>query len=403
MAGPTSRGALDGIRVLDFGRYVAGPYCAMLLADFGADVIRVERPGGGEDRAITPVTPEGEGSVFLQGNRNKRSLALDPRGELGRAALRRLVETADVVVVNVPESVLPKMGLDYASLSAIRPDIILTNTSSFGPVGPWADRPGFDSVAQAMCGSAFLTGTGEVPYRTPISWVDSATALYAAFGTMVALFERSRTGRGQQVTGSLLASALAFSATYLVEEAATGPNRTATANRSVINGPTDTFRTADGWIVTQCVGPAIFKRWANLMGEPEWLDDPRFATDQLRGDNGAVLSERMARWCAARTTAEALDTMAAASIPAGPVLSPREALAHPQVQASGMLVPTPVHGLANPLALLAPGVALGGTPSSIRSGPPRPGQHSRAVLAEAGLGEAEIAALFEAGLVTEPA
>lgn len=135
---------LDGIRVLDFGRYVAGPYCAMLLADFGADVIRVERPGGGGDRAITPVTAAGSemigGAVFLQGNRNKRSLALNPRGEEGRAVLARLVRATDVVVVNLPDSALARMGLDYASLSAIRPEVILVNTSSFGPVGPWADR-----------------------------------------------------------------------------------------------------------------------------------------------------------------------------------------------------------------------------------------------------------------------
>lgn len=395
-------GALDGIRVLDFGRYVAGPYCAMLLADFGADVIRVERPGGGEDRAITPVTDEGEGAVFLQGNRNKRSLTLDPRGEQGRAALARLVATADVVVVNVPESVLPKMGLDYASLSAIKPDIILTNTSSFGPEGPWADRPGFDSVAQAMCGSAFLSGPGDVPYRTPITWADSSTALYAAFGTMVALFDRARTGRGQQVTGSLMASALAFSATYLIEQAVRAPDRTAIGNRSFVNGPTDTFRTKDGWIVTQCVGPAIFKRWTQLTGEPQWLDDPRFATDELRGENGAVLSDRMARWCIERTNEEALDQLAACSIPAGPVLSPQQALDHPQVAAMKMLVPTAVAGAPVPVPLVAAGVALSATPSQIRTAPPRAGEHSREVLMEIGFSADEVDALVAAGQVSEP-
>src|SRR5262245_61881321 len=144
--------SLSGIRVLDFGRYVAGPYCAALLADFGADVIRVERPGGGEDRYIVPVTEEGEGSLFLQINRNKRSIELELDSEAGRRILQRLVATADIIVVNVPDSALPKMGLDYVSLSAIRADIILANISSFGQTGPWADRSGFDSVGQAMCG-----------------------------------------------------------------------------------------------------------------------------------------------------------------------------------------------------------------------------------------------------------
>ena len=401
--GRLTMGALDGVRVLDFGRYVAGPYCAMLLADFGADVIRVERPGGGEDRDITPVTDDGAGAVFLQGNRNKRSLALDPRGEQGRAVLARLVAAADVVVVNVPDSALAKMGLDYASLSRIKPDIILTNTSSFGPVGPWADRPGFDSVGQAMCGSAYLSGPGDVPYRTPITWVDNATAVYAAFGTMVALFEKMRSGRGQQVTGSLLASGLAFSATYLIEQAARGPDRTAIGNRSFVNGPTDTFRTTDGWVVTQCVGPAIFKRWAGLMGEPAWLADPRFATDELRGDNGAVLSERMARWCAERSTEAALGLLAGASIPAGPVLSPAQALTHPQVAAMGMLTPMTLAGAADPVTLLGPAVTLSGTPGAIRTTPPGAGEHSRQVLAEIGLGPAEIDELIAAVLVSEPA
>ncbi len=393
--------ALEGIRVLDFGRYVAGPYCAMLLADFGADVIRVERPDGGEDRAIAPVTDAGEGAVFLQGNRNKRSLALDPRGEAGQAVLRRLVATADVVVVNVPDSALAKMGLDYVSLAAIKPDIILVNTSSFGSEGPWADRPGFDSVAQAMCGSAFLSGPGDVPYRTPIAWADNATAVYAAFGTMVALFERSRTGRGQQVTGSLLASALAFSATYLIEQAVREPDRQAIGNRSCIGGPTDTFRVLDGWVVMQIVGQTIFMRWAKLMDEPEWLEDPRFATDELRGDNGAILSERMARWCAERTSSEVLDALAAANIPAGPVLSPRQALAHPQVQATGMFVPTQVPGNEAPVPLISPGVALSATPGTIRTAPPRAGEHSREILAEIGFGDGEVDALIAGGLVSE--
>ena len=392
--------ALDGIRVLDFGRYVAGPYCAMLLADFGADVIRVERPGGGEDRAITPVTAAGEGAVFLQGNRNKRSLALDPRGAEGQAVQRRLIETADVVVVNVPDHALAKLGLDYASLAAIRPEVILVNTSSFGPVGPWADRPGFDSVGQAMCGSAWLTGAGDVPWRTPVTWVDHAAAVHAAFGVMVALFERSRSGRGQQVGGSLLASALAFGSAYLIEEAARGLDRTAIGNRSFVNGPTDSFRTADGWIVTQIVGAAIFRRWAELMGEPGWLHDPRFATDALRGDNGAVLSERMARWCAVRSSAVALDELAAASIPAGPVLSPRAALAHPQVAAMDLLVSTAVAAGDVSVPLVAPAITLSATPGAIRTAPPRAGEHSREILAGLGMAACEIDALIANGIVS---
>lgn len=386
--------SLQGIRVLDFGRYVAGPYCATLLADFGADVIRVERPGGGEDRYIVPITEEGEGALFLQINRNKRSIELDPGSEAGRKIMQRLIATTDVVVVNVPDDALRKMGLDYDTLTAIRPDIILANISSFGPIGPWAGRSGFDSVGQAMCGSAYLSGPGDTPYRSPITWVDHAAALYAAFGIMTALFERAKTGRGQQVSANLLASALAFSSTYLVEQAVIQKDRVAIGNRSFVNGPTDTFRTRDGFIVTQVVGPVIFKRWTRLIGEPQWLDDPRFATDDLRGQNGAVLSARMQAWCEQRTSSDALDLLAGANIPAGPVLSPREALLHPQVHAMNLFVPTKVAGSDHEIPLMQVPVSLSATPSSIRNAPPRVGEHSKEILQELGFSEAEAAALL---------
>ncbi|MDG2003533.1 MAG: CoA transferase [Novosphingobium sp.] len=391
--------ALEGIRVLDFGRYVAGPYCATLLADFGADVIRIERPGGGEDRKIAPVSDDGEGdgAMYLQINRNKRSLTLNPRSDGGREVMRRLVATADVVVVNVPEHALEKMGLDYVTLAAIKSDIVLVNVSSFGATGPWADRPGFDSVGQAMCGSAYLSGPGDVPYRTPISWVDHATAVYAAYGVMLALFERMRTGEGQQVSGSLLGSALAFSSTYLIEQAALGIDRTPIGNRSYINGPTDTFRTSDGWIVTQIVGDTIFKRWVALIGEPHWLDDPHFASDILRGENGAVLSERMAAWCEGRTSQEAIDALAVANIPAGPVLSPGQALEHPQIEAMDLFRPTAVPGMAQPVPLMMPPVGLSASPGDIRSPPPSPGEHSAEILAELGFAKGEVDTLRAAG------
>jgi crotonobetainyl-CoA:carnitine CoA-transferase CaiB-like acyl-CoA transferase len=387
--------ALEGVRVLDFGRYVAGPYCATLLADFGADVIRVERPGGGEDRHLVPVTDDGEGALFLQINRNKRSLALDPASDAGRQVMRRLIATADVVVVNVPDSALAKMGLDYDTLRAIRADIILANISSFGPSGPWADRPGFDSVGQAMCGSAYLSGPGDVPYRSPITWVDHATALYAAFGVMAALMQRAKTGRGQQVSASLLGSALAFSSTYLIEQAATERDRVAIGNRSFVNGPTDTFKTQDGWIVTQVVGPAIFRRWVALMGEPHWLDDPRFATDELRGQHGAVLSERMQAWCAERSSANALDTLAQANIPAGPVLSPRAVLEHAQVRAMQLFVPTQVPGAMREIPLMRAPLTLSAEPPGELKPPPRAGQHTAEILAELGFSAEEAAALVE--------
>lgn len=386
------RGTLEGIRVLDFGRYVAGPYCAAILADFGADVIRIERRGGSEDRTIVPVTDEGEGALFLQINRNKRSVTLDLRRPGATTILTRLVAGADVVVTNLPAPTLPALGLDYESLHAWREDIILANVSSFGPAGPWRERGGFDSVGQAMCGSAFLSGDGEVPVRTPITWVDHAAGLYAAVSVMMALYERQRSGRGQEVQTSLLGAALSFSATYLVEQALTGIDRTAIGNRSFVNGPTDSFATTDGWIVTQVVGDPLFRRWAKLMGEPDWLSDPAFATDDLRGINGARLSERMARWCAERTSNEALDALDAAGIPAGPVLSPRAALDHPQVQAMGLFEQIAYPGLGQDAPLARFPAEFSAAPPEIRTPPPAVGAHNQEVLAELGFSDEAIAA-----------
>ena len=384
------RATLEGIRVLDFGRYVAGPYCATILGDFGADVIRIERRGGSEDRTIVPVTAAGEGTLFLQINRNKRSVTLDLRQPGAKAILERLVAGADVVVTNLPAPALPALGLDYETLRGWREDIILANISSFGPTGPWSDRGGFDSVGQAMCGSAFLSGGGETPIRSPITWVDHAAGLYAAVSVMMALYERQRSGRGQEVQASLLGAALSFSATYLVEQALTGIDRTAIGNRSFVNGPTDSFATSDGWIVTQVVGDPLFRRWATLIGEPEWLADPAFATDALRGINGARLSERMARWCAERTSAEALDALCAAGIPAGPVLSPQAALDHPQVQAMSLFERVAYPGLGQPAPLVRFPAEFSAAPPEIRTPPPSIGEHTREVLEELGFSGEDI-------------
>ena len=183
---------LQGIRVLDFGRYIAGPYCAALLAEYGAEVIRIEKREGSEDRFVAPIGAGGEGSLFLQMNRNKLSLTVDPMSAEGREIVRKLVRTADVVVANLPDQSLAAMGLDFASLCASKPDIIATTSSAFGSNGPMARNVGFDGVGQAMSGAVFMTGEPDQPYRAQVNWVDFGTALHCAFGTMAALMERRR-------------------------------------------------------------------------------------------------------------------------------------------------------------------------------------------------------------------
>ena len=205
-------GVLAGVRVLDFGRYIAGPYCATLLAEFGAEVIRVEKRDGSEDRFVAPVGEGGEGALFLQVNRNKKCITLDPMKPEGQEVMRRLIATADVVVANLPPQTLHAMKLDYEQLKAIKPDIILTTATAFGGPGPWSDRVGFDGVGQVMSGSVYMTGAGDPPYRAAVNWVDFGTALHCAFGTLAALMERAKSGRGQIVEGALLATALSFNA-----------------------------------------------------------------------------------------------------------------------------------------------------------------------------------------------
>jgi crotonobetainyl-CoA:carnitine CoA-transferase CaiB-like acyl-CoA transferase len=392
--------ALAGIRVLDFGRYIAGPYCGAMLADFGAEVIRIEKREGSEDRYLAPVTPQGDGALFLQMNRNKRSLTLDPLSNEGREVVRRLVQTADVVIVNMPPSAVAAMGLDHETLTQLKPDIISVHLSAFGDAGPWQERLGFDSVGQTMCGAVHMTGEPSQPYRAQVAWVDFGTALHAAYGVMVALYARRDTGQGQNITGGLLATAIAFNNPALIEQAMVAPNRRALGNRSASSGPTDLFRTVDGWIVCHVVGGPLFKRWARLMGEADvWLADPRFADDNARGENGAILSARMADWCSGKTREEALDALSVAKIPAGPVLTPQEALDHPQVSALGLLQPVAYPGLPRPAPVASIPVFLSGTPGTIRSPAPILGQDTDEILVELGYDAAAIATLREAGAV----
>ncbi len=384
---------LSGVRVLDFGRYIAGPYCAALLAEYGADVIRIEKRGGSEDRFTTPITENGEGAGFLQMNRNKRSMTLDPMTPAGREVVRKLVQTADVVVANLPAQTLKAMGLDDDSLRAIKPDIILTTSSAFGSTGPLATRVGFDGVAQAMCGSLYMTGEPDQPYRAQINWVDFGTALHTALGTMVALMEKQRSGRGQKVEGSLLGTALSLNNAVLIEQDVIHIDRVPTGNRGQTSAPVDVFRTKDGWILCQVVGRPLFERWAKLMGDSHWLTDSRFDTDESRGIHGEIISERMSRWSAERTTDEAITALGEAKIPCGPVLTPQQALDHPQTAALGFYTPTDYPGLPRPAPVSAVPLNMTVTQGGIRHRAPTCGEHTEEVLKELGYDAAHISML----------
>jgi len=390
---------LAGIRVLDFGRYIAGPYCAALLADLGADVIRIERRGGGEDRWVAPVGEDGVGAMYVVMNRNKRAMTLDPARPEGRAIVRKLVATADVVVANLPPEVLRSLALDLDSLREVKPDVILTTVTAFGSGGPWSHKHGFDGIGQVMCGSAYLTGTPEQPMRAAAAWVDCGTASLAAFGTLAALMSRQKTGRGQKVEGALLRTAVAFNNPALVEQQVIQVNRVATLNRGQTSAPSDLFRTKDGWIIAYAIGGPMFARWAKLMGEESWLTDPRFADDRARGDHGEIISKRMSDWTAQRTTAMALAELEAVKIPAGPVYSPQQALDDTHIRAAGLLADTEYPGLPRPVPLSPMPVDLSETPGRFRRRAPTLSEHTDAILTELGYGPAEIAELRTNGVI----
>ncbi len=392
-------GVLEGTRVLDFGRYIAGPYCAALLADLGADVIRVEKVRGSEDRYVTPVAEGGEGAIFLQANRNKRGMTLNPMKPRGREIVRRLVSNADVVIANLPPQALEAMALDYESLTAVKPDIILTTVAAFGTGGPYSHRVGFDGIGQVMSGAVYLSGSPDAPQRAAVPYVDFGTASLCAFGTLAALLVRRQTGVGQHVQGSLLGTALTIANSSVIEQAVTGVNRVATRNRGQTAGPADIFRTSDGWVLVSVVGQPLFERWVKLMGDEELLADSRFADDQKRGDHGELLSERMGKWCAARSTEQVLRELEGARIPAGPVYSPQQVLEDDHIRAMRFLQPLDYPGLASPAPVADTPVRFSETPGRIRHRAPRLGEHTDAILAELGYGESEIALLHRERVV----
>jgi crotonobetainyl-CoA:carnitine CoA-transferase CaiB-like acyl-CoA transferase len=388
-------GVLDGIRVLDFGRYIAGPFCAALLGDLGAEVIRIERLGGGEDRGLIPVGagPQGGGAMFLAMNRNKLGMTLDPAAPKGREITRKLVATADVVVANLPPAVLRSLALDLDSLREVKPDIILTTVTGFGAGGPLSNKHGFDGIGQAMSGAVYLSGTPELPTMTKVPWVDFGTAFLSAFGTLAALIERGKTGRGQKVEGALLRTAVAISNAMLIEQALTGIDRTAIGNRAFNAAPGDIYRTNDGWIVVTVIGQPMFRRWCRMIGDEHWLQDPRFGDDQSRADHGDGISARMIEWCAARNCAEALAELEKASIVAGEIYSPQQAIDDAHIRAAGLLAERSFPTLDATLPLAPTPIELSETPGTYRRPAPLIGEHTDEILQSLGYDAPEIAAL----------
>ena len=390
---------LAGLRVLDFGRYIAGPYCAMLLADFGAEVIRIERREGGEDRNVSPITEGGEGPMFIGFNRNKKGITLDPAHPDSREIKRRLIASADVVIANLPLDVLAKLELDYESLKAVKPDVIFGRVSTYGHEGPYTNRVGFDPVIQAMSGAMTLTGTPGVPIRSVVPFEDFGTALHTAFGVMVALFDRQKTGQGQIVDGSLLATGVMFMQSLLAERYVLDIVRRQQGNTGYTAAPADCYKTQDGWVIVAVIGQPMFKRWARLVGRADLIEDPRCADDLARGNNAELINEAMDAWISTLTTEEAIKQLEAARVPCGKVFELGEVFDDPQVRARKLFQFLDYPGSPKPVPIAGTPVQLSETPRKIRHRAPLLGEHTDEVLSELGFSAAEIEAFRQEGVI----
>ena len=388
------------MRVLELAQIMAGPTAGMMLADMGADVVKVEKlPGGDDSRGYREPRVNGVSAPYLILNRNKRGIALDLKRPRGREVLLRLVRDADVLTENYRRGTLEKLGLGYDVLAGENPGLIYCAISGYGRDGPYADKGGFDLIAQGVSGLMSITGEpGGPPVKTGNSVADINAGILAVTGILAAWAHRLRTGRGQVVDTSLMEAALQQTYWHAAIAFATGTSPGPTGSAHILTAPYQAFRAKDGWINVGGANQANWERIADVLGHPEWRDDPRFRTNSDRMANLAALVERMNDALATRTRAEWLDAFDAAGVPAGPVNSMQEALSHPQAIARGMVVDL-VHPEAGATKALGCPVHFSATPASVTRPAPMLGEHTREVLAEAGYSAGDIDAFVAEGVV----
>ncbi|MCO6415030.1 CoA transferase [Siccirubricoccus sp. KC 17139] len=373
--------ALDGLVVLDLTSFLSGPYCAMLLGDMGADVIKVERPDGGDDARRMPPFVDGRGAPFAVWNRNKRSIALDLKQPADLDTVRRIALRADVLVENFRPGTLERLGLGWEALHAANPRLIYASISGFGQTGPWAGHGGLDMMAQGMSGLIAGNGPPEgEPYRLPIAITDVTAGMYTAIAVLGALQARHRTGRGQRIDQSLLEAGLALGVYEAAHVFALGtrPERLGQLHRG--SSPYRVFRTRDGWITLGASKDKFWRALCGIIGAPGLLEDPRFTTNALRVQHNAELIPLIQAKLAEQDSAHWLGQFEAAGIPSEEVLSYDEALAHPQVQARGVVVEYEDPKLG-PQRALAPPVRLSETPARIRRRAPDLDEHGAEIRA----------------------
>jgi len=405
MAQPRNGGAgpLAGMRVLELAQIMAGPTAGMMLADMGADVVKVEKlPGGDDSRGYREPRVNGVSAPFLILNRNKRGIALNLKHARGREVLLRLVRNADVLTENYRRGALEKLGLGYDVLSKANPGLIYCAISGYGRDGPYADKGGFDLIAQGVSGLMSITGEPDgPPVKTGNPVADINAGILAVTGILAAWAHRLKTGEGQIVDTSLMEAALQQTYWHAAIHFATGESPGPTGSAHILTAPYQAFRAKDGWINIGGANQANWERIAEGLGHPEWRDDARFRTNSDRMANLPALTTLMNAALATRTKAEWIDVFDAAGVPVGPVNSIGEALSHPQALARGMVVDL-VHPQAGATKALGCPVHFSATPTSVTRPAPMLGEHTREVLAEAGYSDAEIDAFAAEGVVEAP-
>jgi len=387
-------GALDGLRVIDLTSVLSGPLCTMMLGDAGADVIKVEAPAGDQARKWGPPFWDDQGCEFLAVNRNKRSIVLDLKTPLGRQALFRLCEHADVLVENYRRGVPERLGIDFETLRKLNPRLIYCSISGFGDSGPRRDQAAYDSVMQAFVGIMHMTGApGTPPARASISICDIGAAMYANQAILLALAARERTGRGQRVEASLFESQIAFMLYRAVAYFATGkPPAGKLGSAAAHLAPYEVYPTTDGELMIAALNDGLFRKLADAMEIPELADDPDFRTNEKRVRNRDALNAKLTARFQARSTSDWTDRITAAGVPCSRINSIVDALQDPQTEARDMIMELEHTTLGR---IKVPGlpIKLSDTPGSGRRAPPLLGEHQREVLTEFGFSADEIAAL----------
>jgi len=396
-------GPLQGMKVIELAHIMAGPVCGLMLADMGADVIKVEKPDGDDSRRFVPPKIGDESAAYMMMNRNKRGIALNLKDPSAVEALRRLLAEADVVIENYRMGTMERLGLGYDTLRELNPRLIYAEISGFGRTGPYAERGGFDLIAQGMSGLMSITGEGpgRPPVKTGAPISDISAGILAAMGVSAAYARMLQTGQGQKVDTSLFEAAITQTYWQSAIAFATGDAPGPMGSAHPLNAPYQAFRTSDGWINVGAANQRNWERFLDVIGAPDLGQDPRFASNLDRMKNLPELVEILNGYLEKDSSQAWLDRMDAAGLPAGPVLDINQMHQDPQALSREMIVDLD-HPTAGPVKTLGHPVKFSETPGSIRSAAPVLGQHSREILAEAGFDDARITQMIDAGAVIAP-